>query len=632
MCQRNNEPLHGHSPCNYCIAHTPTNCKESSCKLISKSRSRSNHKSKLSALPVAAAFLLYMSAYANASHTSTTTTHRHYRLRQSAFISSPSHHDRLCAPHKEIAPSCDFTGTSPFYATIVKTETDPNPNRSTDKKILLEEKKLKLQSSIHYQPIPYRGVSSTHSHSIKKNGNVSILKAGTSISHAPPIKDGVMNFTIERKLTTAINHALTKKNGNRGIQINGAPSSSLAHQDTLIEISASPSTSTSTSTSTPPSKKLTISNLWKRRHAQSIDEGIRRERVLSEILDETSNGDKGKTKKKRKSYAAKTIAGLISALAEEATGLEVEVDARNDTPFWKKQIDAVEINFSRLGVRALRMGGLDEALLDMSEDLSPYEKETMADSLSEEAKNTYDEIDLMETPVSVSPVDEVFDRIDTDNSGTLDEEELTRALSISSGLSNYSEKKNASSALSKLVSRLVNLYDTNGDGVVDREEYRKLVDDMTEVRNTQRMKQKEREDKKQERLERKGVVHPLKWMKLATRTFQRWSRKEKQEEYGDIDETVNSNVEQTEISTERDSEIKTVNPFSLAGTRVMATAAQVTGVNFEGAQDISDDPSVMNTMSRVEGSILFKDLKLDLRRLLFGAVPFVKRVSLIFCV
>lgn len=377
-------------------------------------------------------------------------------------------------------------------------------------------------------------------------------------------------------------------------------------------------------------RRITIRSLWKRRHARSIEEGIRREKLntvvtteqqLSNILDETSNvhldeetdrDGKGRKKKGRR-YAARTIAGLISALAEEATGLEVQVDARNDTPFWGKHIDTVKINFSRLGVKALRMGGLDEALMDVGETLSPFEKETMAESLHEEAMKPFktNTSALKDHGTSSNSnnsnsnsVDEIFDRIDVDNSGALDEEELARALSIASGLSNDLDiGEKSAPALSKLASRLISIYDTNGDGVVDREEYRKLVEDMTSVRDTQRIKQREREEKLQESLDKRWGIHPLKWMRMMTHIFHRWSSKDSQEAV----------IEQTSLVDSKPS------------TNSVIKSDKV--VEFEAASDISDDPSVISTISKSEGSIILSDLKLDLRRLLFGAVPIVKHIT-----
>merc|ERR1712038_2042123 len=99
---------------------------------------------------------------------------------------------------------------------------------------------------------------------------------------------------------------------------------------------------------------------------------------------------------------------------------------------------------------------------------------------------------------TVNTPDDIFDRIDVDKSGALDEEELTHALTIASGVPALKEKSMA--ALGRLAQRLVRLYDTNGDGVVDRDEYKKLVADMTAVRDAQRLKKKEREERRKQRL------------------------------------------------------------------------------------------------------------------------------------
>jgi len=415
---------------------------------------------------------------------------------------------------------------------------------------------------------------------------------------------------VKLKLTKAINNvwkidsSLKEKNGHAGHSI-----------DMKDKLAYAP----------PPTKYLTIRNLWKRRYARTIEEGIRRERIetttteqlLSSVLDETTQSGDGAVdrkgpKKKKKRFAAKTIAGLISALAEEATGLEVEVDARNDTPFWGKQIDAVKINFSRLGVKALRMGGLDEALKNIGEDLLPHEKETMADSLQEQAKQVYKETVLGEGPAANNSIDEVFDRIDVDNSGALDEEELARALGIASGLPTDIDSEKSTIALSKLASRLVTIYDSNGDGVVDRAEYRKLVEDMAAVRAAQRTKEKEREEKRQQNLEKKGGMHPLKWAKIAASTLPRWASK------------TNNSEEREETSAtliEKESNREKERSFD------STSSEERNVVDFEGARDISDDPSFINTIPKGEGSIEFSDLKLDLRRLLFGAVPLLKRIT-----
>jgi hypothetical protein len=47
--------------------------------------------------------------------------------------------------------------------------------------------------------------------------------------------------------------------------------------------------------------------------------------------------------------------------------------------------------------------------------------------------------------------------------------------------------------------------------------------------------------------------------------------------------------------------------------------------------DVTEDEAFWGSVNQGEGSIVFEDLRLDLRRLLFGAIPLAKRVSLRLC-
>lgn len=497
-----------------------------------------------------------------------------------------------------------------LYNTKMETEADTES--------MFRRKRKRFLRSIHYRPVRYDYTSMRSSlldDEVITNTNSSD-KSLLSIDPMVPEEETYLSLMrekdIKRKLTQAIN-TVWKMNSNETTDMNG--NDSIDAVSGKLEVNPG------------PTKRITIRNLWKRRHARSIEEGIRRERTepitteeqLTSVLGETTQSSLEKDgsepkKRKEKRFAARTIAGLISALAEEATGLEVEVNARNDTPFWGKEIDDVQINFSRLGVNALRMGGLDEALNDVSQELSPSVKESMADSIEQEARKVYRDVDFNELGsenVSTRASDDIFDLIDVDNSGALDEEELTRALSIASGLPTDSDNDKPSEALSKLASRLVKIYDTNGDGVVDREEYKRLVKDMSAVRKSQKMKEKEREEKRQERLERKGGFHPLKMVKSIGHTLQKWTAKDRMHE-DDSTQIVDEKVVQGEN-------------FLNALPKTNGS-----GIDFASAEDISDE-TVIDTLSKGEGSIVFTDLKLDLRRLLFGAVPLVKHVSRMQC-
>jgi len=566
---------------------------------------RSRPSYKYSALHAAAALLLHAQAAIHV-HASSPSTHKLCMPRRTlcAFVSKSCDELKRSTQHGELESACGFRDTRSLYNTKMETDLDTEGSYGL--------KRARLTKSITYRPITSRGTNGIHGlKGMKGDDNAAERTSTMEIQPMEPTEDTYLTLMKEKdvkiQLTRAINKVLNvdsikKKNGH-----------SVAMEEHVV------------SKTMPPTKKLTIRNLWKRRHARSIEEGIRRERIqpvtteqqLSMFLDETApSGDgkedgKGPKKPKKGRYAARTIAGLISALAEEATGLEVEVDSRNDTPFWDKQIDAVKINFSRLGVKALRMGGLDEVLNDIGEHLLPHEKESMADSLEEQAKEVYEATGLGDGPVAHNSTDEIFDRIDVDNSGTLDVKELARALSIASGLKVDDDGEKSAVVLSTLASRLISIYDTNGDGVVDREEYRKLVRDMAAVRDAQKTKQREREEKRQERLERKGGIHPLKWVRMAGSIIHRWTSN-----YSQV--ASSEDMEETSVKPiETDAKVEKEN-FS------RSTNSQV---DFEGAQDISNDPSIINSISNGEGSIVLSDLKLDLRRLLFGAVPLVKHVS-----
>ena len=346
--------------------------------------------------------------------------------------------------------------------------------------------------------------------------------------------------------------------------------------------------------------------LWRRRHARSIEEGIRRERVsgkgqtLSEILEEHqafAKESEDRPRGKRK-YAARTIRGLIKALAEEATGLEVEVDSRKNTPLWGKHVDELRINFDRLGFRQLRMGGLEDVIHDTENKLSPFDKETIADSLTDNLR------DINEKSRRANSPDEVFDRIDTDNSGALDEEELARALLLASGVSGVGatddKGKKSTDVLGRLASSLVGLYDTNGDGVVDREEYKKLVQDMTALRSEQRLKQMERKAQRYSKAQSNMSSKPQRWRQIATNAVLRLSKMIKIDGTGGNLTLHNQNVENYQQSSEE--------------------------IMPENLEDISNDASIANIVAKGEGSIVFSDLKVDLRRLLFGSFPIIKKV------
>eukprot|EP00594_Rhizosolenia_setigera_P004228 CAMPEP_0178948160 /NCGR_PEP_ID=MMETSP0789-20121207/5316_1 /TAXON_ID=3005 /ORGANISM="Rhizosolenia setigera, Strain CCMP 1694" /LENGTH=472 /DNA_ID=CAMNT_0020628491 /DNA_START=239 /DNA_END=1654 /DNA_ORIENTATION=- len=281
--------------------------------------------------------------------------------------------------------------------------------------------------------------------------------------------------------------------------------------------------------------KISLKRLWRRRHARSIDEGIRSEKVLRLLPTSTSSSSSSNTKtknnlsnllkqqqKKQKKqqtvsrrsknnvgggYSARTLAGLIVALAEEALDLRVEVDARNDTPLSKKYVNSIQVFFTRLGCAPLRFGALDQAIrdnLNADEDSDDGENEQEKEQFSNKQGGSYGYV----------TADQAFESIDLDNSGALDADELAEALSLALMETQPQQTQSSSSSqqtqsnklqsqlqtstqqaqqqklefpkemLTGLASRLVSLYDSNGDDELDREEYENMVRDMATLRDS----------------------------------------------------------------------------------------------------------------------------------------------------
>ena len=154
--------------------------------------------------------------------------------------------------------------------------------------------------------------------------------------------------------------------------------------------------------------------------------------------------------------------------------------------------------------------------------------------------------------------DEAFDTIDKDNSGTLDVEEIAEALAM------VSADKGDKDSLVELASELVELYDTNSDGVVDREEYQLMIEDMASLRPKRE--------------------NPLKTVRRSV-------------------ESISKGI------SEKAAEV--------------ASAARRTASQ-EG--DEPEDELEFQEENEL-GSIVLSDLNLDLRRLAFGGIPLVKKVQ-----
>jgi Ca2+-binding EF-hand superfamily protein len=335
------------------------------------------------------------------------------------------------------------------------------------------------------------------------------------------------------------------------------------------------------SNSTPTT---TTRSMWQRRNARSAEEGIRRENTiqLSSLLAKARS-----IETRGRQYAARTISGLINALAEEVNDLDVEVDARNDTPFSGKHVDAIRIKFSRLGFKPLQMGGLSQAVRDADKEFTEDITKDLTDS---------------------SCADEAFDRIDADRSGALDIDEIALALSMAAGANDEMDERK-SNVLKDLASSLVQLYDFNGDGVVDRNEYKSMVEDMAALRNSQKKSPKENNEENVPEMQDKKEGDAG-WLSSAKQWVQgMFSQITDRRKEGDID-TEQWRAQQDELFVD-----------------VVDNGLEVaTGVS-ESIVDVSDSVQVIDTMSKSLGSITLSDLKIDLRRLIFGAVPILKHIT-----
>jgi hypothetical protein len=213
-------------------------------------------------------------------------------------------------------------------------------------------------------------------------------------------------------------------------------------------------------------KRRSLRRLWRRRHARTLEEGIRRERTdeLSMLMNRAQiDANQGQ----ERSYVERTLMGLINVLAEEIEDLDIDLNTIPNTPLWRKEVEELRINFSRLGFRPIRMGGTN-AVIDRNIEEAELENVDETENLKQEIAT---ELSFVES------ADEGFNKIDEDNSGTLDRDELAQALSSISAL------EADRNSIEELASELVTLYDVNGDGVVDRQEYQQMVEDMAKLRS-----------------------------------------------------------------------------------------------------------------------------------------------------
>jgi hypothetical protein len=303
--------------------------------------------------------------------------------------------------------------------------------------------------------------------------------------------------------------------------------------------------------------KLSIRSLWRRRHARTLEEGIRRGRSdeLSFLLDRAQidarqGHDRG--------YVERTLMGIVNVLAEEIDDLDIEVNTVPNSPPWRKEVEEFRMNFSRLGFKPIRMGG--------ASPMDTFEKKTSITNTTTTVDSGGSREQKIVVPLSlVESADEGFNRIDEDNSGTLDRDELAQALSSITALQTDRD------SIEELASDLLLLYDVNGDGVVDREEYQQMIEDMAKISPS-------------------------------------------------LDDNGGSNT-----NTKNNPFFAVKDSIQSVSQKISKRAAEVASAAREKIR--RDDESTVFVDETEMGSIVLSNLKLDLRQFLFGALPLIKNLT-----
>ena len=230
------------------------------------------------------------------------------------------------------------------------------------------------------------------------------------------------------------------------------------------------------------------------------------------------------------------------------------------------------------------MGGLDQVFSELETSLAPSEKFAFASS-------------LFRNSTKHATADEAFDRMDTDNSGALDAGELGEALKMAAILGGNKVGMRSKETVSELASRLIRLYDTNGDGVVDKEEYRVMVQDMASLKGARLRDELHQKSELEEDLS-SGIGSDKKkgWRQMIGQSLS--------SVFGGKSDNTTSG---------RDEGVSLMNNSTFG----------------ENIIDVTENEVFWGSIDQGEGSIVLSDLRLDLRRLIYGSIPLAKRVSFV---
>ena len=225
---------------------------------------------------------------------------------------------------------------------------------------------------------------------------------------------------------------------------------------------------------------------------------------------------------------------------------------------------------------------------------------------------------LEKTVVGGTCADTAFQAIDVDNSGALDKDEIADALVLATTSSALSSKQQLSSiseglagavtdkedliVIKQLAKQLVDLYDTNDDGVIDRMEYQSMVDDMAALRKVQKEQEQKEEEKQRQDTSSKNQSG---WLYSALANVMR------------VGNVFNFAAEKGNPDLDDESLAQ-----ALSENEVLDISQSTM------ADDILETVSVLQDTDTPEnlGKIELEDVKIDLRQLVFGAVPGVKYV------
>ena len=334
-----------------------------------------------------------------------------------------------------------------------------------------------------------------------------------------------------------------------------------------------------------------LRRLWRKRNARTLEEGIRREQTRTNKLSSLMNRALiERNKKHDKSYVERSLMGLLNGLAIEVEDLDIELTTTTRTPIWRKEVDEIRINFSRLGFGPIRFGGsttppatttvtnsIDDKIVDNnSKNKNDQNNNSTVSMTTESSSKEQKEDESLSELNFVECADEGFDRIDEDNSGTLDSVEIAQALNSISGL-----KPTDQDSIEELALDLVRLYDYNGDGEVDREEYKQMVADMAKLRAA------EKEDNDDGKGSEKNPFNAVK----------------------DSIQSVSQGISKKAAEASQGISRKAV---------AVASAAR---------DSLKGNTLGEDVLETEMGSIVLSKVNLDLRRLLFGGLPFVKKVA-----